>query len=284
MADLLERASRLIQSEGFTGAHSLLFLIRYAALTGNRQLMRLVGSTLEELSTLPESAMLAYVYAEYYEAEKEAFCPAAAGFILDRCSGEDEMLLPALAKCARVFRVEKYLDGALDLAEIGRDDAFAALGMLEVYRATREGEYLNRAAEYATVIRNNFDRFFDAKAAYDIENPSANSALALVYDALARITQDEQWVEARKVHNRLISLLADRYPTRVAFGLCALLGDYFETKTVVCAVPEGELPPPVRTLLSFYEPLTEILVIPAKTDTAKYYLMKQGKLEELKGI
>ena len=194
------------------------------------------------------------------------------------------MLLSALAKCARVFQEEKYLNRALSLAEIGRKDAFEALGLLELYRATREGVYLNRAAEIAAVIHNSFERYFDAKAAYDLECPCANSTLALVYDVLARITQDEQWVEARKVHNRLISLLADRYPTRVSFGLCALLGDFFDAKTVVCAVPEGELPSAVRMLLSFYEPLTEILVIPAKTEEAKYYLMKQGKLEQLKGI
>ena len=44
MADLLERASRLIQSEGFTGAHSFIFLTRYAALQGDRALLRTIGT------------------------------------------------------------------------------------------------------------------------------------------------------------------------------------------------------------------------------------------------
>ena len=41
MADLLERASRLIQSEGFTGAHSFIFLTRYAALQGDKAVRHL---------------------------------------------------------------------------------------------------------------------------------------------------------------------------------------------------------------------------------------------------
>ena len=37
-------------------------------------------------------------------------------------------------------------------------------------------------------------------------------------------------------------------------------------------------------LLSFYVPLTERIVIPTKIDTVKYFLMQNGKLEEIKGI
>ena len=43
MADLLKNASELIQSEGFTGAHSLIFLIRYAFLAEKKSLMKLIG-------------------------------------------------------------------------------------------------------------------------------------------------------------------------------------------------------------------------------------------------
>ena len=131
MADLLERASRLIQSEGFTGAHSFIFLTRYAALQGDRALLRTIGDSLEELSTLPESAALAYAYAEYFEAAKGGFCPAAAEFLLTRASEEDPMLLPALAKCSRVFENTDLLERAIDLADEREEDPFAALGFLE---------------------------------------------------------------------------------------------------------------------------------------------------------
>ena len=54
MAGLLKNASELIQSEGFTGAHSLIFLIRYAYLSENKALMKLVGNTLEGLNGMEE--------------------------------------------------------------------------------------------------------------------------------------------------------------------------------------------------------------------------------------
>ena len=263
MADLLDRASRLIQSEGFTGAHSFIFLTRYAALQDDKALLRLVGETLEELSTLPESATLAYAYAEYYEASGSGFCPAAAEFLLQRASRNDSMLLSALVKSARVF---------------------GSAALLELYRATQHGDYLNRASDLAVRIRRNFQQKSDPSSVYDLEQPSANSAVALLYDALGRITQEEQWIKAREVQNRFIGLLADRYPTKVALGLCALLSDSFEAKTVVCVVPEGTVPPEVKALLSFYSPLTEILVVPGQTDRTKVYLLRQGKLEEIAGI
>ena len=140
------------------------------------------------------------------------------------------------------------------------------------------------AVAVAEEIRLRFKELFSPDEAYDGEEPSFNSAVALLYDELARLTQEEQWVKAREVQNRFISLLADRYPTRVSFGLCALLSDAFEAKTIVCAVPEGKEPPELDALLSFYAPLTERIVIPTKIDTVKYFLMQNGKLEEIKGI
>ena len=285
MGDLLKRATELIRNEGFLGAHSLLFLLRYAYLSEDRALLRQVGSTLEELDSLPESAMLAYVYAEYAEADDRSFCAPAARFLLDRCDEDDRMLLPALAKCARVFEEERFLSRAVDLAAEEARDPFTALGLLELYRATRQGNYLNLAAAAAEEIRLHFSSIFDVKDTYDLEAPSGNSAVALLYDELFRITQESKWEEARRVQNSLVSRLADKYPTRVAFGLCALLADHFPWETIVCALPESVEPPQeVRALLRFYAPLTEVLLIPAETKQPKYFRMKQGKLEPIPGI
>ena len=109
MADLLKNASELIQSEGFTGAHSLIFLIRYAFLAEKKSLMKLIGNTLEGLSGLEESASLVYAYAEYYKAEKAEFCLPALSFLIPRCRDDDPMLLPALAKAANVTGDERFL-------------------------------------------------------------------------------------------------------------------------------------------------------------------------------
>ena len=302
MESKLENAVQLLQSEGFAGAYSFVFLIRWASLAGDKALLQRIGKSLEEMDSFRESAALAYVYAEYYEASRAPFCepyvyaeyyeasrapfcePAAA-FLIGRCSEEDPLYLAALAKCARVFRREEFFALARPLAdECPPADPFAALGLLELYRATFHGEYLNRAVAVAEEIRLRFKELFSPDEAYDGEEPSFNSAVALLYDELARLTQEEQWVKAREVQNRFISLLADRYPTRVSFGLCALLSDAFEAKTIVCAVPEGKEPPELDALLSFYAPLTERIVIPTKIDTVKYFLMQNGKLEEIKGI
>ena len=289
MGTKLENAVELIKSEGFTGAHSFIFLTRWASLADDKALMKLIGNSLEEMSTMQESASLAYAYAEYYEAEKAAFCPAAVDFILPRCSGSDRMLFLALAKCGRVFGKEEFLQRAGEMALYAEDvftqpeeRPFAALGMLELYRATDSGEFLNSAVEMAEEIRQSFTDSFDPKAVYDMEQPSGNSAVAVLYDQLARITQEERWVKARDVQNRFISLLADKYPTRVAFGLCALLADEFEAKTILCAVPGGEYSAQLRALLSFYAPLTERIIVRTETEREKYFLMEKGELKEIR--
>ena len=285
MESKLENAVELLKSEGFAGPYSFVFLIRWATLVEDKALLQLVGNTLAELDSMPGSASLAYAYAEYYEASQASFCAPAASFLLDRCDEDDRMLLPALAKCARVFRKDALLDRALEVADdASLQDPFAGLGFLELYRATFHGTYLNHAVAVAEEIQPRFKELFDPSDAYDEEQPSFNSAVALLYDELARITQEKRWVQAREVQNRFVSLLSDRYPTRVSFGLCALLSDAFETKTVVCAVPEGAEPPELSALLSFYAPLTERIVVRAKTDAAKYFLMRDGKLEEIKSV
>lgn len=283
MEKRLENAVELLKSEGFAGPYSFVFLIRWAALAEDRALLQLVGNTLAELDSMPGSASLAYAYGEYFEASQASFCAPAASFLLDRCGEDDRMLLPALAKCARVFRKEVFLQRASDAAEESSlQDPFAGLAFLELYRATFHGGYLNRAVAVAEEIQAHFKELFSPDDAYDADYPSFNSAVALLYDELARITQEKRWIQAREVQNRFVSLLADRYPTRVSFGLCALLSDAFETKTVVCAVPEGAEVPEMKALLSFYAPLTERIVVRAKTDKAKYFLMRDGKLEEIK--
>ena len=70
----------------------------------------------------------------------------------------------------------------------------------------------------------------------------------------------------------------------IRFGLCALLADEFEAKTVVCMFPGEEVPPEVRALQAYYSPLTEFITVPAETERTRYYLLKDGELEELKGV
>ena len=288
MSNSIENAVKLLQSEGFPGAHSFLLLIRYAALTEDKVLLKLVGSTLEELSTMPESAALVYAYAEYYEAAEEEFCRPAAAFLLPRVGREDSMLPLAFAKAARVFGREEDLEQAETLLQKTKAAGpFAALAYLELYRATYNGAWLNRAAELAGEIRAHFHENFDAKKVYDLAEPSENSAVALLYDELFRITQDEKWEQARAAQNHFVSLLADRYPSRVSYGLCALLGDEFpdQDRTVICMLPGREQTDEVRALLSFYSPLTEIIVVPScGQERAGFFFLKKGKLTPIASL
>ena len=291
MGSILANAAELIKGEGFTGAHSFIFLTRYASLCGDKALMSLIGNSLSALSTLPESASLAYAYAEYYQATEADFCPAAVDFLLGRCREDDPMLLPATAKCARVFSSEDWFERAILMARDALSEEipmktlpFVALGLIELYRATFNREYLKRAMDLGDEIRKKFADSFDPETAYDLENPGANSAVALLYDELARLTQNKGWLDLRKIQNHFISLLADKYPTRVAFGLCALLGDEFEWKTVICSLPGMQITKEVRALLGFYSPLTEVVAVPSEGEEAQYFIMKNGTLKEIKGI
>lgn len=290
MPDLLDRAVELIKSEGFTGAHSFVFLTRYASLTGDKALMELTGNTLNTLDDVPASATLAYALCEYYEATGAEFCVPAAEFILSSAvseenSAEDRMLLCTLAKAGRVFGNEKYLALAGDLAEDGdaEKDAFYALGLLELYRATYYENYLSEADGIASGVLERFHSRFDPGDTYDLAAPSANSAAAVLFDELYRLTQKPKWKKARENQNRFISLLSDKYPTAATFGLNALLSDDFEWKTVICRIPEGCPPEELGALLSFYSPLTEFIITQSGSCTAaEYYELKDGVLRELR--
>ena len=287
MPDLFNRAVELIKSEGFTGAHSFIFLTRYAYLSGDKALMELTGNTMSSLDDVPASAALAYALCEYYEATGAEFCVPAAEYVISSAlsSGESRMLMCALAKAGRVFNNERYLVLARELAEDDENekDAFYALGLLELYRATYFDAYLSGADEIASVVLERFHSRFDPADAYDLALPSANSASAVLFDELYRLTQKPKWKKARENQNRFVSMLSDKYPTAATFGLNALLSDEFEWKTVICRFPEGCPPEELGALLSFYSPLTEFIISSSDScSAAEYYELKDGVLRELR--
>ena len=294
MSSLLQDAVEIIRSEGFIGPQSLIFLTRYAALSEDWVLMGQIGNTLEGLSTLEESASLAYAYAEYFEASGDSmpeYCRSAVDFLLPRCDEDDRMLAAAYVKCARAFGREDYLEKAVELLSDDRrtaqNAAFSAIALTEMYRATFNRKYLKAAKEIADIIEKNFHSIFNPEDVYDLAQPSMNSAIAVMYDELARFTQEEKRLTLREKQNRFIAKLADKYPSKVSFGLCALLADEFESKTVVCRFQGEELPPSLLKILSFYSPVTEIIAEAcdhSETGKAQYYFLKNGNLEELKGL
>lgn len=285
-SEVINRAVELIKSEGFTGAHSFVFLTRYAALSGDKELMKLIGNSLEQMDDMQTSPMLAYAFAEYYQASKKDFCVPAADYILSRCE-DGPMTVMALAKCAYAFCSEKYLTLAIEMAEecpisfIGSglsDIAFLALAYIELWRATASEDYLQAAMKPAKFIRENFHGLFRADEAYDLETPSGNSAVAILYDSLARITQEKEWISASAEQGRFISLLAEKYPTACSYGMISLLPSEFGSSTVMCMLPGEEYPQELLAILDFYAPTTEIIVrCFSNVNEAKFFLMKNGE-------
>ena len=246
----------LLKSGGISGPQDIIFLIRYASLAGDKELLHLVGETLRE-GCLIESSWLIYALVEYYEATGDEFAKTSAEFFLPRCG--DAM---TYNKAARVFQKEEYLSVSQD-----------PLALIELYKATFNENHLKAAEGAAALIEEHFSELFDASAVYDINEPSANSCIAVLFDELARLTQSERWLKARERQNRFIRLLHQKYPTNVSFGLCALLGEEFGEQTIVV---EGQAP---EALLHFYAPTTALIVRPG--EGTRVYVMKDGKLKEI---
>ena len=257
----IEKAVEAILSEGYAGAHTLIFLTRYAALSEDKKLMKNIGNTLEDITERP-SPMLAYACAEYYEATGAEFCASYADYILSECG---DML--SYAKCAKAFGSERYLAKAE-----GNDP----LGYIEKYKATFNENYLNAAVEIAEQTLNSFHENFDPKDVYDLEQPSGNSRTAVLYDELSRLTEDGRWKEARDKQNKFIALLAEKYPTAATFGMCALLGDEFGSKTVICETGQKQVPKEFLSLLGVYAPTTGIVLRFSEGAETAYYLIENG--------
>ena len=227
----------IIESEGFQGAHSLVFLIKYAWLADDRTLQGLINNTMEDMESLPESPSLVEAYREW-----------------NRATGRGTDAL-------------KFLEARNPLTgEMPWD-------YLQKYRDTFEPKYLESAVKGGEYILEHFHEMFSPEDVYDIDEPSFNSRVAVLYDELARYTQREDFIAAREKQNDFIRRLADKYPTKVSYGLIALLADEFGETTVVC---EGEVP---EALASFYAPTTAIVFKPS--DKVGIGVMKDGIVEPL---
>ncbi|HWS42793.1 MAG TPA: thioredoxin domain-containing protein [Pseudoflavonifractor sp.] len=183
-----------------------------------------------------------------------------------------------------------------DAAHPGKldDYAFCACGLLELYAATLRPEHLAEAARLAGLL---LDLFSDErgsglypypsdaeqlitrnKETYDGAMPSGNSAAALVFSRLARLTGQGRW---RSVADRQLAYLAgvmEPYPEGHSFALLALLEELWPSAELVCAtqeVPEAlldflrERPRPELSVL-VKTPLTEPLLTRLAPFTADY--------------
>jgi hypothetical protein len=136
----------------------------------------------------------------------------------------------------------RYKDG--EIFGNGKLDDYAnyCLALLNLYKATDNSDYLNRAVKFAEVM---VQRFFDRgdsnsggfflyadddeqlisrpKEIYDSALPSGNSTAFMVLDILRRLTGDPAWYDLYRKQMRFVAAYAGHYPTGCAFSLITVL-------------------------------------------------------------
>ncbi len=153
------------------------------------------------------------------------------------------------------------------------DFAFYALGLLELYQADFHTEDLVLAAALAEEIPLRFSAagggyYMTARGAeellkrpmekYDGAMPSSNSACAVLFDRLSRLTGAKKWREAAEEQLRFICRSGESYPAGHAFGLIALLSAVYPTRELVCV---AEKPPAaLKSVLARYAPELSVLL------------------------
>ncbi len=260
------------------------------------------------------------------------------------------LMIAALARAGLIFSEQRYLDAAQKTAEFIRsrlqdkqgrllarwrdgeaalagmldDYSFLAWGLVELYEATLQSEWLELACHTADVM---ISCFFDGekggfypyasdgeqlitrnKEHYDGALPSGNAAAGLVLSRLGRLTGEQHWREAAKLQFQYLAGAAEQYPAGHSFALLAMLEELWPTAELVVAaqtLPE-ELYAFLRQntdtrmcvlaktdasseLLSFLAPFTSEYPIPR--EGATYYLCQNGKcslpvqdIEEIKAL
>ena len=215
-------------------------------------------------------------------------------------TGWNGLLLMALGRAARVFDSGVYREAAQELAaflarEMGGPDelkavwsagnarfaarlddyAFYALGLLELYRADYDPAHLRLAAELAEKIP---ERFADPAGGFfltaaddeklilrpketgDGALPSGNSAAAVLFRRLWRLTAEEKWREAAERQLRFVCGGLGRYPASACFGMLAVLDAALPTRELLCAAPDESIPEALRAVERKYAPELEILL------------------------
>ena len=171
---------------------------------------------------------------------------------------KDESYLQAAKKTERFITENMTFAGRLfvrwregEVLGNGKLDDYASysLALLDLYRATDNPEYLNKAKLFAGIMT---ERFFDfskkadnegisggfflyadddeqlisrPKEIYDGALPSGNSMAFMVLDRLKQYTGEPKWGELYKKQAAFIAAYAGNYPTGCAFSLLTVLND-----------------------------------------------------------
>ena len=186
-----------------------------------------------------------------------------AAFLLEKAEAAEP---PAL-------RAVSYERGESGLPALLDDYAFTALGFLELYRADFDPAQIARSAALAEELPRRFadpaggfylssdqaeTLLIRPKTLYDGALPSGNSATAVLFDRLDRLTGLSLWREAAQAQLQFLCSRAGRYPAGASFGFCAMLSRVYPTKELVCV---ADTPPAsLRAITAAYAPELSVLL------------------------
>ena len=199
--------------------------------------------------------------------EREDYAEAARG--LGRF-----LLETAGAKTPEALQAVCYETGEGPAFPAQLDDyAFAALGLLALYGLDYDAGLLLRAQALAEQIpahfaapSGGFYRVSDRGETllkrplerYDGALPSGNSAAAVLFDRLRRMSGQERWREAAEKQAAFLCGAAGDYPVGSAFGLLGVMGQLYPTRELVCAA-ETE-PALLRQAAARFDPALTLLL------------------------
>ena len=222
-------------------------------------------------------------------------------------AGWNGMMLMALSRAAAAFSDRRYLLEAQELADFlltamrrdGRlrarlcegelrfdaslsDTAFCALGLLELYDADLDPRHILDAAALAETIparfRDERGGCFDTPADGEAlllrpkENqdgalPCGNSAAAVLFERLFRLTAEDKWRAALEGQLDYLRRAASDYPAAAPFGLTAMLAEEGSRKETVAVLPTEEFPEALFAVLRRRTPGMSVLVkTPARAE------------------
>ena len=214
-------------------------------------------------------------------------------------AGWNGLMLMALSRAANAFSDRRYLLEAQELAafilknmrEGGKlrarlcdgelrfdaslsDHVFCALGLLELYAADFDPQHLLDAEALAGEL----ERFADSRGGYfdtpadgeklilrpketqDGALPCGNSAAAVLFDRLFRLTAEETWREALDQQLGFLKSAAGQYPASNTYGLTALMLADGPGRETVAVLPDEHFPEELKAILRKWSPEMAVLV------------------------
>ena len=215
-------------------------------------------------------------------------------------TGWNGLMLMALSRAARAFDDRRYLMEARELADFllrsmrreGRlmarlcegelrfdaslsDHVFAALGLLELYAADFDPRHILDAAALAGELPARFadprGGYFDTpsdgerlllrpKETQDGALPCGNSAAAVLFDRLFRLTAGERWRALAEKQLDYLSAASDGYPAACCYGLTAKLFAEGPARETVAVLPDESFPDALKAILHRWSPELSVLV------------------------